>query len=568
MAGKNRHIISKRFGRVAAIAGALAVGFLGGAAIFCFFPAWGVGAAVALGSASAFSEGWVYWKGVTRAFETIFSGGFKRIPQNVRFHLAKNLALRELMITMPPPKTELSDAELMEYEKQYREKLEDDMDSALGFWDKKDDLKTFANEEEMLRHVMHVLQEKKIANVPDLVKKFNAKKRWLWVAGGFSLASAVGFFALVFSNAMTYLPYVFALSAGVLTGGALIFATIGAIGYGMLMFTMLFDAIDKGLFKQLVQPLLDVFKSDAEWDTLLPYEKIKFVFENILKTILVLGVISITLFVSIVSAGTYIQASISSALSLFQGITRAVAMLPTEILVGLLILPVTFMFTITNVSSSLKKLRHGATRLLDWMAKQIEEFSANPSQYLSDCFTELVTFLKDPPKVFATLLVLVCFVALIAHVFAEGSLANKGSTTSPNNIDSFSKAVNTVANWLRRPFGYTPQSVRPDTFILDACIVTEGAKDGHFVVGEDPEKAKDVAARHEAEDDGCGITYKKALVFTRSSYQYVMKLCDGNSTYEELTTDIDFGPSIFAKLDQPVAPSAPSAQPQSLTPTP
>jgi hypothetical protein len=412
-----RHKISKSAGKSFAFLAAISLGIISCAAIILFFPiapAWVVPVAIVAGLGSAISEGRVYWHDVPDSFKILFGGGIlpHQIARNVRRQLAKKLAMRELL-KIPSekdpeiptqPNAALKKADPKKYQEKleqwyaYEANVEEQVDQLFDEFDKSVD--PDAAEIAVLQRTLGILKENKLPE-PDLLTEFHSKKYWLGLMIVIALANGLGFAAITYSSCfLDFGPALITLFGAATISTpfmvlGVIFVTAAFAAYSMLMYQMLHKAVINGFYNEFLLPLRKAFEWEGEWKNLDLRQKIQSIVLGLIKSALIIMVILIAVFVTLATAGTYLQ----STASLFTDVCRATqpaALLAANLITWIFMLPVAAMFSILNGSSTISKVWASICSFCAHCWSEITKEGSSLGE-------KLITFLKNMGKDFMNL---------------------------------------------------------------------------------------------------------------------------------------------------------------------
>lgn len=185
-----------------------------------------------------------------------------------------------------------------------------------GFWHSIDNHILNREAKKLQLKDRHDLSHKQIAHILFRSRKESIIKKVITIASiPFAIAAGVGFTALIFSQVASFLPLI-----GILGGVAAVaapWALAAVVGplYAIIMYSMIYQAIKHNIFAKIKNLIVDLFvykdKQGNTWSNLSSKQKAKHVGLCILKGFGIAIVLGISVLATVLSAGAWLQSSVS-----------------------------------------------------------------------------------------------------------------------------------------------------------------------------------------------------------------------------------------------------------------
>jgi len=367
------------FGGVFAIVGGIALGIITAASFIMLFPQLALIFAVIAGFAGAAIEGEVFWNEVRRAFVITF-------VENPIAHVKHSLAQRELSKIGVCPKyleykNSLQALNKLTQRDQQQQALYIDLQEKIYLMEeyflqalknpKLDDVDfaTYSNIDYQAVHA--AVNNFSQTDRNKLVSELNKKTALTIGAITLSIITGIGFMAITYADCAAIVATL-ALHAALpiapifISVASVVLAGIAGVAYTMLMAMMFYRAINKinsdGFFHSLWLNINDFFQQQKTIDEEGNEKKepmVTCIIRCTLGTVLTLGIIALSVFAMIATAGAWLQGGkefFTTALSLtFTHVTKAATIISQAfIFIGML--PVTMLFAIRNSLRSTQQI--------------------------------------------------------------------------------------------------------------------------------------------------------------------------------------------------------------------
>ncbi len=309
-----------------------AIGFITFASVLYVFPQLGLLIAIIAGIAGGFTEGEVFLGAMGSSVQQIMRGPYRSL---------KRAFLKKVLME------KLGKAVFLDLSEEMQEAAIDELMSEMDAAILSDSLT-----------IQGFKFEKK--ELLQLKAQMKRKSRWLTLAMIVVIGTGIGFGAITLTDTVTSLfAFSSSLAPALVYSLAAFIAIVASITYGLMMYSMWAKQLEGNFFSKIWEKLKSTFMPKKPFSESTRWEIAAHCVHCTLKLIGILGIIALSLVVTIAIAGAWLNAGAQCfsffAMGSFGSLVPS-ALIGSTVLIWVFYVPMTFIFTAKNSLRSAKKI--------------------------------------------------------------------------------------------------------------------------------------------------------------------------------------------------------------------